>query len=58
MIAHTMPIVEKADKILVLSGGKIVEAGDHNELLKLGGKYTRMVQSDEYEFRNGGKISG
>ena len=46
------------DKILVLSGGKIVEAGDHNELLKLGGKYTRMVQSDEYEFRNGGKISG
>ena len=58
MIAHTMPIVEKADKIFVLSGGKIVEAGDHNELLKLGGKYTRMVQSDEYEFRNGGKISG
>ena len=47
MIAHTMPIVEKADKILVLSGGKIVEAGDHSELLKLGGKYTRMVHSDE-----------
>lgn len=47
MIAHTMPIVEKADKILVLNDGRIVEAGNHNELLKLGGKYKRMVLSDE-----------
>ena len=33
MIAHTLSIVKSADQILVVSGGKIAEAGTHDELL-------------------------
>lgn len=42
MIAHTLPIIKNADKILVLDKGKITESGTHDELLKLNGKYTTM----------------
>jgi subfamily B ATP-binding cassette protein MsbA len=34
VIAHRLATVKKADKILVMDGGKIVEVGTHNELLK------------------------
>lgn len=42
MIAHTLSIVKNADQILVVSGGKIAEAGTHDELLAKGGKYAAM----------------
>ncbi len=42
MIAHTLPIIQSADKILVVDDGRIVESGNHEELLAKGGKYTAM----------------
>ncbi len=42
MIAHTLPIVKHADKILVLDGGRVAESGTHDELVAAGGKYAAM----------------
>ncbi len=42
MIAHTLPIIQSADRILVLSGGKIAESGTHAELTERNGKYAAM----------------
>ena len=47
MIAHTLAIVKNADQILVVSGGKIVEAGRHQELLAQGGKYAAMWNAEQ-----------
>ncbi|GAB9477088.1 hypothetical protein Gpo141_00014147, partial [Globisporangium polare] len=35
----------KADKICVVSGGKIAEQGSHSELLSQNGIYARLVES-------------
>ncbi len=42
MIAHTLPIIQSADKILVISDGKVKESGTHSELLEMNGKYASM----------------
>ncbi len=42
MIAHTLPIIQSADKILVLSDGTIVENGTHEQLMERKGKYAAM----------------
>ncbi len=42
MIAHRLSTVVDADKICVLSGGKIAESGKHDELLKKNGIYSHM----------------
>ncbi|MBI9068269.1 MAG: ABC transporter ATP-binding protein [Salinivirgaceae bacterium] len=42
MIAHRLTSVADADKILVVNEGKIAEQGNHNELLKKKGIYTKM----------------
>lgn len=45
IIAHRLSTVRKADKILVLDGGKIIERGSHAELLKiLNGAYRRLYE--------------
>ena len=39
VIAHRLSTVEKADRILVMDTGRVVESGSHAELLALGGQY-------------------
>ena len=47
MIAHTLSIVKNADRIIVVSNGKIVESGTHNELLEKNGKYATMWKAEQ-----------
>ena len=42
VIAHRLSTIEKADLILVMDQGRIVERGTHTELLALNGHYTRL----------------
>ncbi|MEP1216221.1 MAG: lipid A export permease/ATP-binding protein MsbA [Marinobacter sp.] len=44
VIAHRLSTIEKADRILVMDGGKIVESGRHDELLAQGGAYAQLHQ--------------
>jgi subfamily B ATP-binding cassette protein MsbA len=43
VIAHRLSTIQKADKIVVLKKGKIVEQGKHEELLDLKGEYFKLV---------------
>jgi subfamily B ATP-binding cassette protein MsbA len=42
VVAHRLSTVQNADKIVVLSEGRIVEQGTHSELLQLGGQYKKL----------------
>ena len=49
IIAHRLATIQKADQILVLEKGKIVERGNHQELLRQNGKYKELY---ELQFEN------
>ena len=42
-----MAAVQQADQIIVLDHGKIIERGDHNELMALDGRYAEMFNREE-----------
>ena len=42
VIAHRLSTIERADRILVMDGGRIVESGTHAELLAAGGTYSAL----------------
>ncbi|MCL2222710.1 MAG: ABC transporter ATP-binding protein/permease, partial [Oscillospiraceae bacterium] len=45
IIAHRLSTISKADIILVVEDGKIVERGTHAELLEFGGHYSELYQA-------------
>ena len=44
VIAHRLSTIEKADRILVMDGGRIVESGCHSDLMAQGGAYAQLHQ--------------
>lgn len=50
LISHRLGAVRDADRIVVLKDGRIVEDGDHQALMAIGGEYARMfaVQAQNY----------
>ncbi|KAK9448761.1 P-loop containing nucleoside triphosphate hydrolase protein [Limtongia smithiae] len=47
VIAHRLSTIKDADQIVVMSKGKIIEQGTHNELLDLGGMYSELVEAQQ-----------
>jgi ATP-binding cassette subfamily B protein len=45
IVAHRLSTIKEADVILVMNNGRIVEKGDHEGLLKKGGFYSQMWNS-------------
>ena len=49
VIAHRLSTIQKADKIVVLQKGEIVEQGTHNELIAMNGTYHKLVTMQSFE---------
>lgn len=45
IVAHRLSTIENADLILVMKDGNIIEQGNHNTLIKLGGFYKKLYES-------------
>ncbi len=51
IVSHRFSTVRKADKVIVMEKGKVIEYGSHEELLKFGGLYKEMfeIQAEGYK---------
>ncbi|GAA1080539.1 ABC transporter ATP-binding protein [Pseudonocardia alni] len=49
VVAHRLQTARRADRIVVLSGGRIAEEGTHDELVRAGGRYAALWRAGELE---------
>ncbi|MFY3744119.1 ABC transporter ATP-binding protein [Anaeromyxobacter sp. Red801] len=55
VIAHRLSTIRNADRIVVIAGGRVVEAGDHATLVARGGEYARLHRIAEGAERQGAR---
>jgi subfamily B ATP-binding cassette protein MsbA len=48
IIAHRLSTIQKVDQILVLDNGRIVETGNHDELVLLNGLYKKLIDMQTF----------
>ncbi|NLD18175.1 MAG: ABC transporter ATP-binding protein, partial [Tissierellia bacterium] len=51
-ISHRLSSTQYADRILVCDGGKIIEEGNHRELMNRNGLYSEMFMTQANQYRN------
>jgi ATP-binding cassette subfamily B protein len=51
IVAHRLATAARADRIVVLAGGRIVEEGSHHSLLTRGGVYAAMWAAGDAELK-------
>jgi len=49
MIAHRLSTVANADQIVFLENGRVVETGNHDQLLKMRGRYSNLWSLQQSE---------
>ncbi len=50
LVSHRFSTVKKADKIIVLDDGKIIEQGSHRQLIESGGTYAQLFNAQARDF--------
>lgn len=55
IIAHRISSVRKADQIIILKDGRIIERGTHKELLQINGAYAELFRDQTRDFTAAGK---
>jgi ATP-binding cassette, subfamily B, bacterial len=53
VISHRFSTVRRADRIVVLAGGRVTEDGSHDELLAAGGEYARLFRLQAASYQGG-----
>jgi NHLM bacteriocin system ABC transporter ATP-binding protein len=53
VIAHRLSTIKNCDRIIVLDGGKIIEDGTYDELMKLNGSFAELVKRQQVETDEG-----